>query len=117
MSKSDEINRPKLLVVEDDADLREALVETLTIEKMDVTNASSAEQAIEILAQARDFDLIVSFILGLILMLILSLVLNSILILIPSLTLALILLINLHYNKPSIWMSALFLIVHMDLST
>lgn len=60
MIKSDVTNRPKLLVVEDDADLREALVETLTLEKMDVIDAPCAEKAIEILTQSRDFDLIVS---------------------------------------------------------
>ena len=59
MSKQS-LHSPKLLVVEDDPDLREALVDTLQLEKMRVTEASSAEQAIDILDNERDFDLIIS---------------------------------------------------------
>ncbi|VUD56420.1 Transcriptional regulatory protein ZraR [Thalassocella blandensis] len=51
---------PKILVVEDDPALREALVDTLSLEAMDVNDAASAEAALEILSGQSDFDLIVS---------------------------------------------------------
>ena len=60
MSKQSLLHSPKILVVEDDPDLREALVDTITLEKMRVVEASSAEQAIELLETERDFDLIIS---------------------------------------------------------
>ena len=60
MSKQSLLHSPKILVVEDDPDLREALVDTITLEKMRVVEAASAEQAIELLDIERDFDLIIS---------------------------------------------------------
>lgn len=60
MSKQPLLHSPKILVVEDDPDLREALIDTITLEKMSVTEASSAEQAISLLETERDFDLIIS---------------------------------------------------------
>ena len=60
MSKQSLLHSPKILVVEDDPDLREALVDTITLEKMCVVEAASAEQAIELLETERDFDLIIS---------------------------------------------------------
>lgn len=53
-------NRPNILVVEDDFALREAVVDTLFLAKMAVTEASSAEAALEILKKHSQFDLIVS---------------------------------------------------------
>jgi len=50
----------KVLVVEDDPDLREALEDTLALENMNVSSAGSAEQALQLIAKAPDFDLIVS---------------------------------------------------------
>ena len=60
MSKQSLLHSPKILVVEDDPDLREALVDTITLEKMRVVEAFSAEQAIDLLETERDFDLIIS---------------------------------------------------------
>lgn len=61
MSKNIESSySPRLLVVEDDPDLREALVDTLVLESMSVEEASSAEQALAILEKDAEFDLIVS---------------------------------------------------------
>lgn len=51
---------PKLLVVEDDAALREALVDTLTLQSMDVDDADCAEAALARLAKQSDYDLIIS---------------------------------------------------------
>lgn len=60
MMNKQSLHSPKILVVEDDPDLREALVDTITLEKMRIVEASSAEQAIDILEVERDFDLIIS---------------------------------------------------------
>ena len=50
----------KILVVEDDFGLREALEDTLTLANYDVVCAKSAEQALEILAKKKDILMIVS---------------------------------------------------------
>lgn len=60
MTKHNQKVRPKILVVEDDFDLREALVDTLQLARMEVSNAASAEAAVEILSANQEFDLIVS---------------------------------------------------------
>lgn len=52
--------RPHILVVEDDFDLREAVIDTLQLSKMQVTDAECAEQAVELLKRENQFDLIVS---------------------------------------------------------
>lgn len=52
--------RPQILVVEDDPALREALVDTLAIEKFDVTSEGSAEDALLRLNRQADFDLVIS---------------------------------------------------------
>jgi len=52
--------RPQILVVEDDRDLREALLDTLQLAGMKVEGAASAEAAIESLQLRSDVDLIVS---------------------------------------------------------
>ncbi len=49
-----------VLIVEDDPDLREALVDTLDIAEIDVVAASSAEQALQILAQRNDIGMVVT---------------------------------------------------------
>lgn len=59
MSKHQKIS-PRILVVEDDPDLREALVDTLQLANMECEQAGSAEAALDILEQRQDFDLIVS---------------------------------------------------------
>ena len=51
---------PKILVVEDDSSLREAVVDTLCLARMKVRDADSAESALSILKTENDFDLIVS---------------------------------------------------------
>lgn len=51
---------PKILVVEDDHALREALVDTLSLENMDVFDVSSAEDALLSLNKNSEIDLIVS---------------------------------------------------------
>ncbi len=51
---------PKVLVVEDDPALREALVDTLSLENMDVIDESCAEDALLRLNKSGDVDLIVS---------------------------------------------------------
>lgn len=50
----------KVLVVEDDHDLREALVDTLQLADFSVCEASSAERALELLEHTRDISMIVS---------------------------------------------------------
>ncbi len=60
MSAAIETHQPKILVVEDDSALREALVDTLIIAHFEVMQASSAEQALDILGATSDFSLIVS---------------------------------------------------------
>ena len=52
--------QPKILVVEDDPDLREALVDTLQLESMHVLQAASAEEAVLLINKNIDLDLIVS---------------------------------------------------------
>jgi two-component system response regulator FlrC len=50
----------KLLVVEDDPDLREALVDTLQLAEFDVEEADCAERALEILDVHRDIAMVIS---------------------------------------------------------
>ncbi|WP_018275825.1 sigma-54 dependent transcriptional regulator [Teredinibacter turnerae] len=52
--------RAKILVVEDDFDLREAVVDTLQLEKFSVAQAENAEAAVEMLQADAAFDLIIS---------------------------------------------------------
>ena len=59
MSKSKSY-QPCILVVEDDACLREAVIDTLGLAAMRVREADSAEAAVEILNNSASFDLIVS---------------------------------------------------------
>ena len=54
------ITPPKIMVVEDDLDLREALCDTLSLAHFDVVQASCAEQALELMAQHADLALVVS---------------------------------------------------------
>jgi two-component system, response regulator FlrC len=49
-----------ILVVEDDSNLREALTETLQLEKYRVTSVKSAEEALQALAQTDHFRMIIS---------------------------------------------------------
>ncbi|WP_339801642.1 sigma-54 dependent transcriptional regulator [uncultured Marinobacter sp.] len=51
--------RPRILIVEDDHDLREALVTTLELAKFRVEEAASAEQALDLLAQT-SVDMVIS---------------------------------------------------------
>ncbi|MFL0809586.1 MAG: sigma-54 dependent transcriptional regulator [Agarilytica sp.] len=51
---------PKILVVEDDAALREALVDTLSLSNMEVVDDCCAEDALLTLNKNSDFDLIIS---------------------------------------------------------
>lgn len=51
--------RPRILIVEDDHDLREALVTTLELARFRVEEAASAEQALELLART-PVDMVVS---------------------------------------------------------
>lgn len=53
-------NRAKLLVVEDDLDLREAVVDTLQLEGFTVVQAECAEAAVDIIKNDPAFDLIIS---------------------------------------------------------
>ena len=53
-------NQAKILIVEDDLDLREALVDTLTLANFWVENAPNAEQALEIINNNPIFDLVIS---------------------------------------------------------
>ncbi|WP_370978924.1 sigma-54-dependent transcriptional regulator [Agaribacterium sp. ZY112] len=55
-----ERTKSRILVVEDDTDLREAVVDTLLLAKMTCVEADCAEQAITVLKKDLDFDLIVS---------------------------------------------------------
>ena len=50
----------KIMVVEDDLDLREALCDTLTLANFDVVQACNAEQALELLPKHLDLALVVS---------------------------------------------------------
>ena len=58
--KASSNKHPNILVVEDDYNLREAVVDTLTLAKMRVKDAGSAEAALDILKKENQFDLIVS---------------------------------------------------------
>lgn len=60
MGKKEQSHKPNILVVEDDLDLREALVDTLSMENMNVTAVDCAEKAIDVLAVRSDLDLVVS---------------------------------------------------------
>lgn len=51
---------PKVLVVEDDPDLREALVDTLQLDNCDVVEADCAERALQHLAEHPDIAMVVS---------------------------------------------------------
>jgi len=51
---------PTIMVVEDDPDLREALVDTLQLARFEVLEAESAEKALELLPNLQRLDLIVS---------------------------------------------------------
>jgi|GEM_PF-2090821 len=50
----------QILVVEDDKNLREALVDTLQLNGFDIVEADSAEQALMRLEETQHFDLIIS---------------------------------------------------------
>ncbi len=50
----------RILVVEDDANLREALVDTLQLEGFEICEAENAEAALEILEQNSAYDLLIS---------------------------------------------------------
>ncbi len=50
----------KIMVVEDDLDLREALCDTLSLANFEVVQANSAEQALELIPQHPDLALVVS---------------------------------------------------------
>ena len=58
--KLDSHFQPKILVVEDDPSLRDALVDTLELESMSVLSACDAESALEIISKTPDLNLIVS---------------------------------------------------------
>ncbi len=60
MSDKLENSCQKILVVEDDPNLREALVETLKLESMDVIAANNAESAVEIISKTPNLNLIIS---------------------------------------------------------
>lgn len=60
MKKTNQGLKSHILVVEDDLNLREALVDTLEMAKMKVKSVSCAEQAVEVLKKDQGFDLIVS---------------------------------------------------------
>ncbi|MES2672671.1 MAG: sigma-54 dependent transcriptional regulator [Pseudomonadota bacterium] len=53
-------NAIKILVVEDDRNLREALADTLQLVKYDVVTAKSAEEALQLLTQVKDLRMIIS---------------------------------------------------------
>lgn len=57
---SDIASTTKILVVEDDNDLREALVDTLQLADFMVCEANSAERALEMLERSRDISMVVS---------------------------------------------------------
>jgi DNA-binding NtrC family response regulator len=54
-----DVNREHILVVDDEAELRQAIVETLTLEGFDVVGVSSAEEASEKLFQAA-YDVLIT---------------------------------------------------------
>ena len=60
MKKSAHQNPSTVLVVEDDFDLREALVDTLSFAGLQTLNAASAEEAFSILKKNNEIDLVVS---------------------------------------------------------
>ena len=60
MNHQNSLNPAKLLVVEDDPDLREALVDTLQLADFEVEEADCAERALEILDRHRDIAMVIS---------------------------------------------------------
>ncbi len=60
MRSSEKKRNPSILVVEDDSSLREALVDTLLLEDMNVLSVNSAEEALVTLAKVSDIELVVS---------------------------------------------------------
>lgn len=60
MNTIDSLSTAKLLVVEDDPNLREALVDTLQLAEFAVVEAESAERALEILDSERDIAMVIS---------------------------------------------------------
>ncbi|MCR6653575.1 MAG: sigma-54 dependent transcriptional regulator [Cellvibrionaceae bacterium] len=60
MTHHHSLTSAKLLVVEDDPDLREALVDTLQLAEFGVVEADCAERALELLDEHRDIALVVS---------------------------------------------------------
>ncbi len=60
MTHPSSFNPAKLLVVEDDPDLREALVDTLQLADFEVEEADCAERALEILDRHRDIAMVIS---------------------------------------------------------
>jgi two-component system response regulator FlrC len=60
MTQQSSLSPAKLLVVEDDPDLREALVDTLQLAEFDVEEADCAERALEILDGHRDIAMVIS---------------------------------------------------------
>lgn len=60
MTHQSSVSPAKLLVVEDDPDLREALVDTLQLAEFDVEEADCAERALEILDGHRDIAMVIS---------------------------------------------------------
>lgn len=62
MQSSDEVQfqAPRIMVVEDDPNLREALVDTLQLENFDVVEAECAEDAMDMIIKNPTLDLIVS---------------------------------------------------------
>lgn len=60
MTHQSSLNSAKLLVVEDDPDLREALVDTLQLADFEVEEANCAERALEILDAQRDIAMVIS---------------------------------------------------------
>lgn len=60
MTHQNPLTSAKLLVVEDDPDLREALVDTLQLAEFDVLEADCAERALEMLDDHRDIAMVIS---------------------------------------------------------
>jgi two-component system response regulator FlrC len=60
MTQQNPLTSAKLLVVEDDPDLREALVDTLQLAEFDVLEADCAERALEMLDDHRDIAMVIS---------------------------------------------------------
>lgn len=60
LSRSEDLNINRLLVVEDDPNLREALVDTLQLANFDVLEADSAEEALEVLRSEPGVSMVIS---------------------------------------------------------